>query len=166
LAYATSNRGGCHVRAYLISPEIIGLPEKLDPQEIKGKPEWVKIFQDLTAVIDSSGMCLFTSFALGAPDYADLLNKATGFNYTVDEMMQAGERIWNLERMFNLKAGLSKADDTLPKRLLEDPIPEGPNKGKVHRLGELLPEYYKIRGWNEDGIPTETKMKELELEAL
>ncbi len=166
LAYATSNRGGCHVRAYLISPEIIGLPEKLDPQEIKGKPEWVKIFQDLTAVIDSSGMCLFTSFALGAPDYAELLNKATGFNYTVDEMMQAGERIWNLERMFNLKAGLSKADDTLPKRLLEEPIPAGPNKGKVHRLGELLPEYYQIRGWNKDGIPTEAKMKELELEAL
>jgi aldehyde:ferredoxin oxidoreductase len=166
LAYATSNRGGCHVRAYLISPEIIGLPEKLDPQEIKGKPEWVKIFQDLTAVIDSAGLCLFTSFALGAPDYAELLNNATGYNYSVDEMMQAGERIWNLERLFNLKAGLSKADDTLPKRLLENPIPSGPNKGKVHRLGELLPEYYKIRGWNEDGIPTNEKMKELELEAI
>ncbi len=166
LAYATSNRGGCHVRAYLISPEIIGLPEKLDPQEIKGKPEWVKIFQDLTAVIDSAGLCLFTSFALGAPDYAELLNNATGYNYSVDEMMQAGERIWNLERLFNLKAGLSKADDTLPKRLLENPIPSGPNKGKVHRLGELLPEYYKIRGWNEDGIPTNEKLKELELEAI
>ena len=163
LGYATSNRGGCHVRAYLISPEILGAPEKLDPQELKGKPEWVKIFQDLTAVIDSSGLCLFTSFALGAPDYADLLNKATGFNYSVDEMMQAGERIWNMERQFNLKAGFTAGDDTLPKRLLEDPIPAGPNKGHVHRLGELLPDYYKIRGWTKDGVPTDEKLKELGL---
>ncbi len=163
LAYATSNRGGCHVRAYLIAPEIVGAPEKLDPQEIKGKPEWVKIFQDLTAVIDSSGLCLFTSFALGAPDYADLLNKATGFNYSVDEMMQAGERIWNMERLFNLKSGFTTKDDTLPKRLLEEPIPAGPNKGHVHRLGELLPDYYKLRGWTEDGIPTDEKLKELGL---
>jgi aldehyde:ferredoxin oxidoreductase len=163
LGYATNNRGGCHVRAYLISPEILGAPEKLDPQELKGKPEWVKIFQDLTAVIDSSGLCLFTSFALGAPDYAELLNKATGFNYSVDEMMQAGERIWNIERQFNLKAGLTAEDDTLPKRLLEEPIPAGPNKGHVHRLGELLPDYYKLRGWTEDGIPTDEKLKELGL---
>ncbi len=163
LAYATNNRGGCHVRAYLIAPEIVGAPEKLDPQEIKGKPEWVKIFQDLTAVIDSSGLCLFTSFALGAPDYAELLNKATGFNYSVDEMMQAGERIWNMERQFNLKSGLTTEDDTLPKRLLEEPIPAGPNKGHVHRLGELLPDYYKLRGWTEDGIPTDEKLKELGL---
>ncbi|MCD4832180.1 MAG: aldehyde ferredoxin oxidoreductase C-terminal domain-containing protein, partial [Bacteroidales bacterium] len=138
-------------------------PEKLDPQEIKGKPEWVKIFQDLTAVIDSSGLCLFTSFALGAPDYAELLNKATGFNYSVDEMMQAGERIWNMEKLFNLKSGLTTKDDTLPKRLLEEPIPAGPNKGHVHRLGEMLPDYYKLRGWTEDGIPTEEKLKELGL---
>ncbi len=163
LAYATSNRGGCHVRAYLISPEILGTPEKLDPQELNGKPEWVKAFQDLTAVIDSAGLCLFTSFALGAQDYADLLNKATGFNYTVDEMMLTGERIWNLERIFNLNAGLTKDDDTLPKRLLEVPIPDGPNKGNVHRLSELLPDYYKLRGWSEEGTPTDDKLKELGL---
>ncbi|MFO7829460.1 MAG: aldehyde ferredoxin oxidoreductase family protein [Bacteroidales bacterium] len=163
LGYATSNRGGCHVRCYMISPEVLGAPEKLDPQELKGKPEWVKIFQDLTAVIDSSGLCLFTSFALGAQDYADLLNKATGFNYSVDELMQAGERIWNLERQFNLKAGLTSKDDTLPKRLLEDPIPAGPNKGQVHRLGELLPHYYEIRGWTKDGVPSPEKLKELSI---
>ncbi|MFP4023115.1 MAG: aldehyde ferredoxin oxidoreductase family protein [Thiohalospira sp.] len=163
LAYATSNRGGCHVRAYLISPEILGAPEKLDPQAIEGKPQWVKIFQDLTAVIDSLGLCLFTSFALGAPDYADLVNKATGFNYTVDELMLTGERIWNMERQFNLAAGLTNADDTLPKRLLEDPIPAGPNKGQVHRLGELLPDYYKLRGWSTDGVPTSEKLSELGL---
>lgn len=163
LAYATSNRGGCHVRAYLISPEILGAPEKIDPQAIEGKPQWVKTFQDLTAVIDSLGLCLFTSFALGAPDYADLVNKATGFNYSVDELMLTGERIWNMERQFNLAAGLTSADDTLPKRLLEDPIPAGPNKGQVHRLGELLPDYYKIRGWSTDGVPTSEKLSELGL---
>ncbi len=163
LAYATSNRGGCHVRAYLISPEILGAPEKIDPQAIEGKPQWVKIFQDLTAVIDSLGLCLFTSFALGAPDYADMVNKATGFNYSVDELMLTGERIWNMERQFNLAAGLTSADDTLPKRLLEDPIPVGPNKGQVHRLGELLPDYYKLRGWSTDGVPTSEKLSELGL---
>ncbi len=163
LAYATNNRGGCHVRAYLISPEILGAPEKLDPQELKGKPEWVKIFQDLTAVIDSEGLCLFSSFALGAQDYCDLLNNATGFGYTVEEMMLAGERIWNLERQFNLKAGFTNKDDTLPKRLLEEPIKTGPNAGKVHRLSELLPDYYKLRGWDEKGVPTPAKLKELGL---
>ncbi len=161
LAYATNNRGGCHVRAYLISPEILGAPEKLDPQELKGKPEWVKIFQDLTAIIDSAGLCLFSSFALGADDYCELLNNATGFAYSTEEMMKAGERIWNLERVFNLKAGIDPSQDTLPKRLLEEPIEEGPNKGKVHRLSELLPEYYDIRGWDKTGIPTDEKLKDL-----
>ena len=163
LEYATSNRGGCHVRGYMISPEILGIPEKLDPQELKGKPEWVKIFQDLTAVIDSMGMCLFTSFALGAPDYAALLSAVTGFDYSPEEALKAGERIWNLERLFNLKAGFTKADDTLPPRLLHDPMPDGPNKGAVAHIDKLLPEYYKVRGWDENGVPTETKKKELGL---
>jgi aldehyde:ferredoxin oxidoreductase len=163
LAYATNNRGGCHVRSYMISPEVLGAPEKLDPQVLEGKPEWVKTLQDLTAVIDSSGLCLFTSFAMGAPDYTELLNKATGFNYSVEEIMLTGERIWNLERQFNLNAGLTSDDDTLPKRLLEDPISAGPSKGQVHRLGELLPHYYEIRGWSKEGIPTNEKLKELSL---
>ncbi|MGE0078831.1 MAG: aldehyde ferredoxin oxidoreductase family protein [Bacteroidales bacterium] len=163
LAYATNNRGGCHVRAYLISPEILGAPEKLDPQDLKDKPQWVKTFQDLTAVIDSAGLCLFSSFALGAKEYCDLLNNATGFNYTVEEMMLAGERIWNIERIFNLKAGITYKDDTLPKKLLEEPIKNGPNAGKVHRLSELLPEYYKLRGWDEKGTPTDSKLNELGL---
>jgi aldehyde:ferredoxin oxidoreductase len=163
LGYATSNRGGCHVRAYLISPEILGVPEKLDPQAIEGKPQWVKIFQDLTAVIDSMGLCLFSSFALGAEDYRDLLAAATGFDYSVEEMMTCGERIWNLERLFNLRAGLDPALDTLPKRFLEEPMPEGPNKGAVVRLSEMLPEYYRLRGWDESGRPTESKLKDLGL---
>ncbi len=163
LGYATSNRGGCHVRQYLISPEILGVPEKLDPQSIEGKPQWVITFQDLTAVIDSAGLCLFTSFALGAPDYADLLNAALGQNWSAEDILKIGERVWNLERTFNLDAGLDPADDTLPPRLLEDPISDGPNKGYVNRLSEMLPIYYEIRGWNSQGIPSEAKLKELSM---
>ena len=162
LAYATANRGGCHVRAYLIAPEILGIPEKLDPQSIEGKAQWVKAFQDLTAVIDSLGICLFTSFALSAEDYCDLLKAATGFDFSLEEMLQCGERIWNLERVFNLQAGLDPKDDTLPKRLLEEPMPEGPNKGAVVKLGALLEEYYRVRGW-EGGRPSEAKLAELGL---
>ncbi len=162
LQYATSNRGGCHVRGYMISPEILGSPQKLDPQSLEGKPEWVKIFQDLTAVIDSSGMCLFSSFALGADDYKDIINAVTGFNYTTEDIMKVGERIYNLERVFNLKAGIKVEEDTLPTRFLKDPMPEGPNKGNVSKLDQLLPAYYKLRGWK-DGIPSPEKLKELSL---
>lgn len=160
LQYATSNRGGCHVRGYLISPEILGLPEKLDRFTLEGKATWVKIFQDFTAFIDSSGLCLFTSFAMAAPDYAALYNAAIGAELTADDVLLAGERVWNIERMFNLEAGISPSQDTLPKRLLEDPIEAGPSKGEVSRLSELLPEYYELRGWGTDGIPT-TARKEL-----
>ena len=166
VTYATSNRGGCHVRGYMISPEILGVPVKLDPHDVsEEKAKWVKIFQDLTAVIDSAGLCLFTSFALGADDYAEMLNAATGFDYTTDEWLKAGERVWNIERIFNLKAGLvPEKDDTLPKRFLEEPMPEGPNKGHVVKLHEILPKYYKLRGWDEKGYPTEEKLKELGLD--
>ncbi len=163
LGYATSNRGGCHVRCYMISPEILGVPQKLDPQTTEGKAEWVKTFQDLTAVIDSSGLCLFTSFALDAQDYCDLINAATGYGLSVDEMMQIGERVWNLERMFNLKAGIDPSQDTLPKRLLAEAMPEGPNQGAVVKLEEMLPAYYQVRGWTDKGEPTGEKLQALGL---
>jgi aldehyde:ferredoxin oxidoreductase len=94
-----------------------------------------------------------------------MLSALTGVNYTVESYIQAGERIWNLERLFNLKAGLTKEDDTLPERLLKMPVPEGPAKGMVSRLPEMLPEYYQLRGWDENGIPTEQRLKELQLES-
>lgn len=162
LTYATSNRGGCHVRGYMISPEILGLPQPLDRFATEDKALWTKIFQDLTAVIDSSGMCLFTSFALGAPQYAAMINAATGTNYTPDELLEVGERIYNIERMFNKAAGMKPEDDTLPKRLLEEPIPDGPSKGEVSKLHILLPEYYELRGW-ENAFPTEATLKRLDL---
>ncbi len=163
LTYATSNRGGCHVRGYLISPEVLGLPEALDRLDTKNKASWAKIFQDLTASIDSLGVCLFTSFALGADDYADMYNAICGTDLTGTDILQIGDRIYNIERQFNQLAGITPAEDTLPKRLLEEPIAEGPSKGHVNRLSEMLPEYYELRGWGKDGIPTEAKLKELGL---
>ncbi len=163
LEYATSNRGGCHVRGYMISPEILGSPQKIDPFTTEGKPQWVKTFQDLTAVIDAEGLCLFTSFALGAEDYAALLSAVTGVEYSAEEALKAGERIWNLEKIWNLKAGLTKADDTLPPRFLKTPMPDGASKGQIVHLDVMLPEYYKLRGWDEDGTPTKDKLKELGL---
>ena len=161
LQYATNNRGGCHVRGYMVSPEIIGLPQKLDKDAIEGKATWVKIFQDLTAVIDSAGMCLFTSFALGLSDYTAIINAVTGFDYTDEELLAAGERIWNQERLQNMRIGYTRADDTLPKRLLEDPIPSGSSKGSVHRLPEMLDEYYAERGWDANGVPTHETLARL-----
>ncbi len=162
LTYATSNRGGCHVRGYMISPEILGLPQPLDRFATDDKAFWTKTFQDLTAVIDSAGLCLFTSFALGAPHYAAMINAATGTNYTPAELLEVGERIYNIERMFNKAAGMKPEDDTLPKRLLEEPIPDGPSKGEVSKLHILLPQYYELRGW-EKAFPTEATLKRLDL---
>ncbi len=165
LSYATSNRGACHVRSYLIATEILGVNAKRDPFQSEGKPAVLKAFQDLTAVIDSSGLCLFVSLAegFGVDDMVTLLEAVTGAGYTQENVLQAGERIWNLERLFNLKAGITKADDTLPKRFLEEPMPEGPAKGRLCKLNEMLPEFYNLRGWDENGVPTKGKLAELGL---
>ena len=163
ITYATSNRGGCHVRGYMISPEVLGLPEQLDRTTTEGKAQWCKIFQDLTAVIDSMGLCLFSSFALGAPDYAALLNAGTGTEYTADSLLEVGERIYNLERLFNKAAGMRPEDDRLPKRLTEEPIKNGPSKGQVSQIKVTLPQYYEVRGW-ENAFPTEETLKRLGLE--
>lgn len=163
LEYATSNRGACHVRGYLTSPEILGYPEKLDPLVTTDKASWLKIFQDLTAVIDSAGICLFTTFGLGLPEISAMLKTALGLDCTDEEMLQKGERIWNLERLFNLEAGFTKADDTLPSRLLNEPLPSGPAKGRVAELDVMLSEYYQVRGWDSEGAPEDGKLKELSI---
>jgi len=163
ITYATSNRGGCHVRGYMISPEVLGLPQQLDRTVIDEKAAWAKTFQDLTAVIDSMGHCLFTSFAMGAPEYTDLLNAATGTNWTVDQVLEIGDRIYNIERMFNKAAGMKPEDDRLPKRLLQDPIVNGPSKGMTSQLPITLPQYYEARGWV-NAFPTDETLKKLGLD--
>jgi aldehyde:ferredoxin oxidoreductase len=100
---------------------------------------------------------------LWAPEIHKQLVPATGVDYSFDEMIQCGERTWTIERMFNIKAGLTAKDDNLGYRMLKEPMPEGPAKGRVNRLHEMLPEYYKLRGWDENGVPTEAKLKEMRM---
>ena len=154
LAYATSNRGGCHLRAYTIASEVLGIPVKTDPLEHEGKPELVKAFQDATAAFDSSGLCVFTTFAWGLADLAPQISAACGEQFTTEELEKIGERIWNMEREFNNAAGFTKADDSLPKRLLTEACKTGPAKGKVNMLPQMLPKYYAVRGWDPEGRPT------------
>ena len=163
LTYATSNRGACHLRSYTVSSEVMGVPEKTDPLSTDGKPELVKAFQDATAIVDSSGLCVFTTFAWTLEDIAPQVAAACEGDWTPESMLEAGERIWNLERDFNLAAGLTAADDTLPKRLLTEPAQTGPAKGNVNRLHEMLPKYYEIRGWNEQGELTDATRQRLSL---
>lgn len=160
LNYATSNRGACHVRGYTVASEVLGIPVKTDPNATEGKAGLVKAFQDITATWDSTGLCLFTSFAWGMPEVSMQLDAALEGQWPVERLMDIGERIYNMERDFNLKAGLTAKDDTLPSRILNEPALSGPAKGKVSRLGEMLPEYYQLRGWSEDGVPTgETRQR-------
>lgn len=163
LGYATSNRGGCHLRAYMIAPEVLGVPELVDRFKTEGKPQLVKHFQDVFAVIDSLVVCKFTSFAVWSEEYAEMLSAVTGIDYTPKDIEVIGERIWNAERAFNvLSFGDGRKYDTLPPRLLKEPMPEGPAKGHVVELDKMLDEYYKVRGWV-DGRPTRAKLEELGL---
>ncbi|RPE72924.1 phenylacetaldehyde:ferredoxin oxidoreductase [Tibeticola sediminis] len=154
LAYATSNRGGCHLRGYTIASEVLGIPVKTDPLSTEGKPELVKAFQDATAAFDSSGLCVFTTFAWGLTDLAPQLQAAIGEEFTTEELEKIGERIWNLEREFNNAAGFTAKDDSLPPRLLTEPCKTGPTQGKVNELAKMLPHYYEVRGWDAEGRPT------------
>jgi aldehyde:ferredoxin oxidoreductase len=161
LGYATSNRGACHLRAYTVAAEIVGDPEPLDPRATKGKAELARDFQNVSTAVDATGLCIFLTFGVGIPEIAPILSAATGIDYTEEDLIRAGERIWNLERLWNLQAGMTAADDTLPRRMLEEPIPAGPAKGQVSRLGEMLPEYYRARGWDDQGRPTRRKLEDL-----
>lgn len=154
LEYATSNRGACHVRGYMVSPEVLGIPVKMDPAATEGKAPMLKAFQDLTAVVDSAGICLFTTFAWSADDIQSQIQPALGGDWPLSRLMEVGERIWNLERAFNLKAGFSAKDDTLPGRMLTEGGKTGPYQGKVANLAAMMPEYYQVRGWTAEGVPT------------
>ena len=164
LSYATSNRGGCHLRAYAVAFDVLGVPKKFDPLSIDlEKVKLVKLQQDYFAVIDSLVVCKFNTFSDSPEDYVPLLQAAMGWDdLTVEELLKIGERIYNAERLFAVREGIYK--DTLPKRLLESPIPDGPAKGKTAKeaLEKYLPEYYKIRGWI-DGKPTPETLQKLDL---
>jgi aldehyde:ferredoxin oxidoreductase len=160
LAYATSNRGACHLRGYTVASEVLGIPVKTDPLTAEGKPELVVAFQDATAAFDSAGICIFTSFAWGLADVAPQVAAACGPEFTLENLAKIGERIWNMERDFNNRAGFTSKDDTLPPRLLNEPAKTGPAKGLVNKLPEMLPKYYAARGWDADGqLKPETRAR-------
>ena len=156
LGYATSNRGACHLKGMPLGSELS------DPLTIEGRPYMVKWTQDQNTALDSVGLCLFCMGAT-TPDKAldvilSILELVTGVGYDRKSVLSIGETIWNLERLFNLKAGFTRKDDTLPSRMLEEPLPDGPAKGHVCELNVMLPEYYSNRGWDGNGIPTPEKL--------
>jgi aldehyde:ferredoxin oxidoreductase len=163
LTLSTSNRGGCHLKSYLVSTESLSAPFDINRFTEEGKPGLAKLYQDLTAVIDSMGVCIFTAFALNPIHYAKMLTAILGFQIDSHEMLKTGERIWNIEKLFNLREGLTRKDDTLPPRLLNESFKVGHSKGIVVKLDQLLDKYYKTRGWSNEGVPTPEKLKELDL---
>lgn len=163
LTYATSNRGACHLRSYTVASEVLGIPEKTDPLVSEGKAGLVKAFQDATAVFDSAGICVFTSFAWSLEDVAPQVDAACDGEWSVEKLLEVGERVWNLERNFNNAAGFTAADDKLPERLVKDAAKTGPAKGLTNQLDKMLPEYYQLRGWTPDGVPTNETLSRLGL---
>jgi len=156
LAYATSNRGACHMRAspYAVDFQTVGTDRRA---------EIVKITQDKAAVIDSSGLCMFTRNAWSFEDYAAQVDAACGGGWSKERLLETGERSYNLERLFNNRAGFRREDDDLPQRCLIEPAGEGAGKGWVSRLDEMLPEYYRERGWDQDGVPLSQTLRRLGL---
>jgi aldehyde:ferredoxin oxidoreductase len=160
LGYATSNRGGCHLRSYLIGPEVLGSPVLVDRDRPDGKADLVMLYQDLSAAMDCMVVCRFTNFAWAVDDYAEMVSAGTGVELSGHDLLRLGERIYNLERLFNLREGFTAKDDSLPPRFFK-PLPEGGSRNRVVHLDEMLPEYYKLRGWDEEGRPTKDTLKKL-----
>ena len=163
LTLSTNNRGGCHLRSYLVSTEAISTPFAINRFESKGKAGLAKLYQDLTTTIDSMVACLFTSFALNPELYAKLVGSVMGIEMDGNALLKTGERIWTIEKLFNLREGKSRQDDTLPDRVLNQPFSSGLSKGHKIKFDELLDEYYQVRGWTKEGIPTAEKLAELNL---
>jgi len=172
LGFATANRGGDHITAYVQGPTFLDIPFLIVEQsaiedplvENPAEARVVKDMEDALTVFDSVGCCKFMGMALMAEDVAPVIAHATGWQFDVEEFRKAGERIFNLARLYNVREGCSRAHDTLPKRLLEQPLPAGPAQGLVVNLEPLLDAYYEARGWDKGtGKPTAEKIEELGL---
>ena len=163
LAYATSSRGGCHMRAYMVMPEILGQPVFLDRFSTVGKPEIVALFQDIAAVVDSGVLCRFLQFAMGISTFSEMLRAVTGLDFTDEELMTVGRRIYTRERLFNNRAGFTRADDTLPPRFFHEEFQTGSSRHRLVRLDEMLDAYYAVRGWDSRGVPLPATLSELGL---
>lgn len=166
LLYATSNRGACHMRGNMLGPEVLALPRLLDRFAVQGKAGIVAIHQNEAAAFDCLVVCRFLEMAVGAEHLARLCNAVTGAALQADDLMRVGERVWNLERLYNLRAGFTAADDTLPRRLLEEPVRAGPSAGHTVHLAPMLEEYYEFRGWDPAGVPGPAQIEKLGLAPL
>jgi len=166
LLYATSNRGACHMRGNMLGLEVLGLPKLIDRFQVQGKSSFVILHQNSNAAIDSLVLCKFTNLGVADEYFARALSAVTGLRYTTGDLIKAGERVWNLERLYNLREGFTRNDDTLPPRLMNEPVLDGPSKGWVSQLVPMLNEYYRARGWDEDGVPRPARLAELELAGL
>ena len=164
LVYATGNRGACHETGNMLGPEVLALPRLIDRFATQGKAGIVSVHQNSAAVIDSLVYCKFANLAVAEEFFARTLTAVTGEHFSADDLILIGERVWTLERMYNLREGFTKEDDTLPERILDEPVSGGPSEGFTARLAPMLEEYYAFRGWDKNGIPTQDKLKELSLE--
>jgi aldehyde:ferredoxin oxidoreductase len=168
LLYATSNKGASHMAGDTAYTELFGVGKKIDGLLYEGKPALVKHFQDVFTLMDSAGVCVFVSvrYTLDVlngymPDrLVQMINHATGSDFTPESLMETAERVYTLERLFLTKAGISRKDDTLAERMAE-PMPAGPLQGETFELGRLLDDYYAERGWDENGIPTRERLDKL-----
>ena len=166
LLYATSNRGGCHMRGNMIGLEVLGLPKLIDRFQVQGKSSFVILNQNSNAAIDSLVLCKFTNMGVADEYFARVLSAVTGIQYDTTDLIKVGERVWNLERLYNNREGFTTKDDTLPPRLLIEAPVDGPSKGWVSNLEPMLKEYYRTRGWDENGVPSKQKLTELGLASL
>ncbi|MFX1377389.1 MAG: aldehyde ferredoxin oxidoreductase family protein [Promethearchaeota archaeon] len=173
LAYATANRGGCHITGYIEGPAFLSMPFMIVENAMVGdvlseNPEDTKVvkeFEDAFGIFDAIGGCKFMGMVLTSEDWASLIQKLLGYEFSKEDFAKMGERLYNLARVYNIREGITRADDTLPPRMLEEPMPEGPAKGQTVNLDPLLDAYYEYRGWDkETGKPTKEKLKELGLE--
>jgi len=163
LGYATSNRGGCHLRAYMIGPEIFGKPKLVNRLSFSGKSGLVQVIQNLFTAVDSLAVCKFALFSVGEEEWANILSAVTGIDFVSESLLEIGERIWNIERLFNIREKFNSKDDTLPERFFqEDGGVNGRNINKEEFLATLL-EYYRFRGWDSTGIPTKEKLEQLNI---
>ncbi|MCG8513944.1 MAG: aldehyde ferredoxin oxidoreductase family protein [Halanaerobiales bacterium] len=167
LSYATSNRGACHVQGFthgfekgFTMPEL-GIDQPHPRHSVEGKGEFTAKLQDLMCIFDSIKLCKFVIIGgVKLTDITELFNAVTGLNLTNQDLIKIGERIYNLKRLYNVRCGISRKDDSLPPRILTQK--RGPN---LPPLGKMLNEYYAYRKWDEFGVPTEAKIKELGLMA-
>ncbi len=170
LTYALSDRGGCHLRSNTIRTELLGIPRVYERYGYEEKPEMIRDLQLNYATFDSLIACVFGAFAISIEDYADAVSAVTGMSIHFEELRLIAERAWNLTRLFNVREGFTRKDDTLPARLFSQPSTKGPSKGQVvdrEAFEKMLDEYYEVVGWDrETGVPTEEKLTKLGIEDL